>query len=255
MRIAAMPAVCFCAATLAAQPAFDVVSVKPEPWAGTGSVGVQVRGDTLRAEHCTLYDLAAYAWNVRDDRVSGGPAWATHGKLAESDLYQVIAKVDADPPPPESQFRIMLRGVLEDRFRLKVRDADRDAPVYYLVVAKGGPKLKAGTPEEKSWVFVDSRIEGGKSTRITATRATLEQVIHHFEYSAGRPIFDKTGLTGFYDFEITWSSQALTADGAENSHGTTIFSALESQLGLKLEAAKAPLPVIMIEHAEKPSLN
>ena len=145
-------------------PAFDVASVKSHPWNGQGGVGITVEGNTLTAEHISLYDLVEYAWNLRDAHLSGGPSWAVRGSLASSDLYQVIAKSEGNPPPSVDQFRLMLQALLADRFQLRVHHISKELPVYNLAVAKNGPKLKESPPDSKFLLNIDSRISEGRST-------------------------------------------------------------------------------------------
>ena len=122
---------------------FEVASVKPQPFAGSsGSVGIFVRGNTLNAEHVSLYDLVLYAYNLRDVQLSGGPAWAQSGVLQFSELFQVIAKVPGDYPPQTDVLRQMMQTLLADRFKLQIHHVQKDLPAYNLVVNKGGPKLK-----------------------------------------------------------------------------------------------------------------
>jgi uncharacterized protein (TIGR03435 family) len=125
-----------------APPAFDVASVKSDPWGGNYSVGITVRGDTLTADHQCLYGLVEFAYNLRDDHLSGGPSWAKCGLLITSDLYQVIAKTSGDPPPPMAQFRLMMQTLLADRFQLQIHHIRKELPTYNLVVAARGPKMK-----------------------------------------------------------------------------------------------------------------
>src|SRR5579862_2188405 len=94
-------------------PAFEVASVKPQPWVGQqGSVGVFVRGNTLNAEHVSLDDLVSFAYNLRSVQLSGGPAWGIRGELKDSELFQVTAKAAGDPPPPMEVFRETLQTLL-----------------------------------------------------------------------------------------------------------------------------------------------
>lgn len=140
-----------------ATPRFEVASVKPEPWTGQGGIFIMVRGNTLTAEHIDLCGLVEFAYGLRNIQLSGGPAWARHGVLDASVLYQVIAKAAGDPPPPTDQFRLMLQGLLADRFKLKVHHINKDLPVYNLVVAKSGLKLKESAADAKFSMGTRSR--------------------------------------------------------------------------------------------------
>jgi len=237
-------------------PSFDVASVKPDPWGGNMRVGIFVRGDTLTADHTCLYGLVEFAYNLRDDHLSGGPSWAQCGLLITSDLYQVMAKTSGDPPPSMDQFRLMLQNLLADRFQLKVRHVRKDLPTYNLVVAPHGPKLKESVEDAKFFMNQDARVNHGKSIRVTVTHASVAQLVAQlFEHFAGRPLFDHTGLTGFYDFEIAFDTDTAADALTPEAIGQTFSIALEKQLGLKLEPGTAPFDTVVIDHAAKPSEN
>jgi uncharacterized protein (TIGR03435 family) len=244
---------------------FEVASIKPQPWTNQGSVGVFVRGSTLRGEHVDLYGLVAFAYGLKTDgyQLSGGPAWARHGVLsdvsgADSVLYQVTAKAADGPPPAIRQFRLMLQALLADRFQLRIHHASRDLPVFNLVVAKDGPKFKENFSDAK----VSMAMRDGGLFRIRAVHAPIRNLVEELSnpnHGTGRPVFDKTGLTGFYDFEIEWAPNYLAAAGPDGSApdatGPSVFAALQERLGLKLEPGTAPLDTVVIDHAEKPSGN
>jgi uncharacterized protein (TIGR03435 family) len=238
---------------------FDVVSVKPQKWTGQAGegAGVLVRGDTLDAEHVSLKGLVMFAYNLRPVQLSGGPAWTeVAGLLANSELFQVIAKVSSDPPPPLDEFREMLQPVLADRFKLQVHHVQKPLPVYNLVVANGGPKLnnlKPGDPGSKSNFTVSSRDRFG--IRIVATNMTIQQLVERqLEGYAGRPVFDKTGLTRPYDFTLEFVAEQAPL-GEEDPTLPRLLTAIQEQLGLKLEPATAPFDTIVIDHAERPGTN
>ncbi len=230
---------------------FEVASIKPQPWTGEpGSrVGVFVRGNTLSAEHIGLYDLVAFAYDLREGiQLSGGPGWAVRGELASSELYQVIAKAAGDPPPPMDQFRVMMQTLLADRFQLKIHHIKKDLPVYNLIVGKNGPKLKTSAADTQ----FSMQVNGGKGIRITAAHVPLARLVSQIGYYTGRPPFDKTGLTETYDFELDFASEGLAAP---DSSGASIFTAVQEQLGLKFEPSTAPFDTVVIDHAEKASAN
>jgi uncharacterized protein (TIGR03435 family) len=236
---------------------FDVVSVKPQKWTGQGSVGVLVRGDTLDAEHVSLRTLVLFAYDLRDVQLSGVPAWAeAAGLLADAELFQVMAKVSSNPPPPLDEFRKMLQPVLADRFKLQIHHVEKPLPVYNLVVAKGGPKLsnlKPGDPGSKSNFTASGR--GRFGIRLVATNMTIQQLVERqLESYAGRPVFDKTGLTAPYDFTLEFVAEQAPL-GEEDPTVPRLLTAIQEQLGLKLEPATAPFDTIVIDHAERPDEN
>jgi uncharacterized protein (TIGR03435 family) len=125
-------------AALAQSPAFEVASIKPQAWTGKGSVGIFVRGNSLDAEHVSLFSLVTFAYNLRDVQLSGGPSWVKSGVLVDSELFQVTAKAPEGPPPTMDAMRQMLQTLLADRCKLQLRHAEKELPIYNLVVKKGG---------------------------------------------------------------------------------------------------------------------
>jgi len=232
-----------------ARLAFEVASVKPAPWTGQGCVGcVLVRGNTLTSDHADLYDLVRFAYDLRDPvQLSGGPSWAAHGLLVSSDFFQVTAKAAGDPPPPTDQFRLMLQALLADRFQLKIHHVNKDLPVYNLVVGKNGPKIKESAADAK---FSMGVFPGIQEVRITAKHAPMTNLLNQLRNYAARPVFDKTGFTGTYDFELEFADAS-----ARDSSGPSLFTSVQEQLGLKLEPGVAPFDTVVIDHAEKPDAN
>jgi uncharacterized protein (TIGR03435 family) len=234
---------------------FEVASIKPQRWTGQGSVGIFVRGNTLDAEHVSLFSLVTFAYNLRDVQLSGGPAWAKSGVLAYSELYQVIAKTSGATPPPMEVFRQMLQTLLADRFKLQIHHVQKDLPVYNLVVNKGGPKLNESSADAK-FNFVASGL-GRFGVRIVATHMTMQQLIdHQLGGYTDRPIFDKTGLTAAYDFTLEFTVENVSPGlEAGPNDSPALVTAVQEQLGLKLEPGRVRFDTILIDRAEKPSEN
>jgi len=245
-----------CQLAWAQSPAFEVASVKAQPWNEGGFVGITVRGNTLTAEHICLYGLVEFAYNLKSEHLSGGPSWTKCGVLAFSELYQVLAKTTGDPPPSMDRFRLMLQTLLADRFQLQVHHVEKDLPTYNLVVAPRGPKLKASAADARFDMRQDGRLNGGRSLRITATHISMAELIAQFEHFAKRPLFDRTGLSGFYDFEMEFDTDGPAVDGADaDLVGQTFQTAIERQLGLTLEPGTASFDTVVIDRAVKPSAN
>jgi uncharacterized protein (TIGR03435 family) len=177
--------------------------------------------------------------------------------LATASLYQVIAKTGKDPIPPETQFRSMLQSLLIERFQLKIHHVTKDRPSYDLIVAKGGPKLKTSTEDTKFSLLIDSGGQDGKLTRIVAKHAPIASVVGQFTRYSGRPVFDKTGLAGFYDFALEWAPESKVTEMTEAPDvlGPSLFSAIQRQLELKLEPGTAQFDTLVVDHAERPSSN
>jgi len=250
-----LAAVSFAVAQLA-PVTFDAVSIRPQPWTNEGAVDVYVRGNTLYGEHVDLYRLIGFAYDLPlvGDRLSGGPAWAKHGVLSNDSggneaLFRVIAKAPDGPAPSLDQFRRGLQSLLAERFQLRVHHERKNLPVYDLVIARGGTKLVGNrTDVEEALSLAD-----GPPFRIRAVHAPVSRLVEELadpNHGVGRPVIDKTGLAGFYDFQIQWAPNDLA--GGES--GPSAFTAIE-ELGLKLESAVALYDTIVIDHAEKPAGN
>jgi bla regulator protein BlaR1 len=200
--------------------------------------------------------LIGFAYNVpfgfERRRVLGGPDWL------DSDQYEIQAKIEDSlyaamqkitPTQQQEQVSLMEQSLLADRFRLKVHFETREMAAYALVIAKSGPKLSPAKDGEST------RLSLGQNT-MTATAITVDQWIHS-PFVGGRMVMDQTGLTGKYDFTLTWSEQS-PAEGTGLDSGPdapSLFTAVQEQLGLKLIPTKAPVEIIVIDHVERPSEN
>ena len=227
---------------------YEVISIKPsQPGARGGSMAglpdgfrdINVRFDTLVR--------GAYGI-VTEYQITGLPSWA------KSDKYDVEAKVDAKTADEWSklsgkerwkQEQILMQALLADRCKLKVHFETKDLPVYNLVIAKGGLKLKDAASDEKP----TETMNGGSAT---VRAMSIEALVFMFSGKDGRPIIDKTGLGDKrFDFDLKWSSD----DATDSESAPPLFTALEEQLGLKLEADKASEKVLVVDYMEKPSPN
>jgi uncharacterized protein (TIGR03435 family) len=247
-----------CNAQSVAAPEFEVASIKPQPWTGNGAVGIVTRGDTFDAEHVSLFDLVMFAYDMREAQISGGPAWVRKLVLADSELFQVIAKAPGDAPTPEADFRRMLQALLADRFKLRVHRGHEELKVYNLVVDRAGPKMKESEADTHP-NFVTSSI-GSYGISIKATHMTMTELIEHqLRLYSDRPIFDKTGLAASYDLTLEFAVRdvaEIPAPGQEAgiSGGPPLAAAVRS-LGLNLEPGKAMFDTIVIDHAERPAAD
>ena len=231
---------------IAARPlTWDVVSIKPHKELDS-SGSMYMRPDGIEINNLTIHSLFWGAFEIRSqDQIAGWPSWA------DSDHFDVRAKLSAEDAEVwhklrgeerSRQWHQLMRQILEGRFAMKAHIEKRTLPVYDLVVAKNGPKLKESAPDEAGLNNYAPGKISAKSTLITSLVVSLSG-------NVGRMIIDKTGLTGKYDVELTW------APNNEPDAGPSIFTAIQEQLGLKLESSKAPVDVVVIDHLERPSEN
>jgi len=234
-----------CPALAVAQqaPAFEVASIKAHPGEITFSADPRIKGSQVVGTALTLVDLLTYAYSLRYDQIDGAPAWA------RSEHYDLVAKGPGDQPPTLAQAREMMQTLLAERFHLQTHRETRDVPSYALVVAKGGHKLKPSTDPT-----------GGGHTRGTAngmhtetTRGTTDALASQLSNSAGRPVVNRTGLDGYWAFTFDWIPANRPVTG--ESDAPSMFTAIQEQLGLKLEPVKAPFNMLIVDRAERPSQN
>ena len=232
---------------------FEVASIKPsQPMSEDRKIaGIQTPGGgRLNTLSTSLRLLITFAYNVKDFQISGGPGWAN------SEPYDIVAKADGNATRP--QLRLMLQALLKDRFKLTLRHETKDAPIYELVVAKGGSKIQEDT------VSVRQRIARTGAGKIVAQKASLAMFAELLGTLTGRPVVDKTGLPSTYAFTLNWTP-AVGEGGLPgpprpdvappDSNGPSLFTALQEQLGLRLQSAKGPVESLVIEGAEKPTEN
>lgn len=256
-------------AALAATPAqvFEVASVKPNK-SGTTSSSMRLQpGGRFNALNVTVRDLIRFAHVVQPFQIEGGLSWL------DSDRFDVMAKVEGDIPPlPPGQLgpvQLMMQNLLAERFKLKVHRETKDAPAYALVLARadkqlgkqmaastvdcvavlkammaggrGGPPTGPGGPQ--------CRISGGPGN-ISGRDVSIPQLAQLLSVQLERHVMDRTGLTGGFSFDLTFA-----ADQANDPDRPSLFTALQEQLGLKLESNRAPLEMLIVDAVERPSAD
>jgi uncharacterized protein (TIGR03435 family) len=228
------------------QLSWDVVSVKPHKaadgvssWMRTGPAGFSA-DVTVRSLVMTAYNL------IMLEQISGLPGWA------ENENYEVQGKLDSESTEAfkklsrnnqASQRSLLMQALLADRFKLRLHHDLRELPVYNLVIARSGLKMKeASSSKDESWSM-------GLGS-ITSKGMPIASLVASLSNPVGRMIIDKTGLTGKYEINLTFSWNDEPGDASPS-----IFTALQDELGLRLEPAKAPVDVVVIDHLERPSEN
>jgi len=206
--------------------------------------------------HVTLKGLIGTAYRLQGFRIAGGPGWI------DTERYDVDGKTD-DPKADFDQLRLMLRSLLEDRFGLKVHRETRTTAVYALVVDKNGVRMKLSadqvSPNVDGPSAPGSALPNHGALRFGPGSVIGNAVELSFFCSAfladatERVVIDRTNLTGRYDIRLQWMPDESAAQAAEP--GPSLFTAVREQLGLRLEPAKAPVEVLVIDSAEKPSAN
>jgi len=237
---------------MSAQPpdAFEVASVKPSQPGTRFTSSLDTAQFTCSNNSLLILILSTYP-DITASRVSGGPAWLT------TEYWDVAAKLPPNMPTAEKELNrraeLMLQVLLADRFKLVVHREMRDQPIYELVLAKGGPRLKPSIADKFSVKREPGRFEFQHQSIDGLARYLYSPFVTAAAMQpTDRPVFDMTGLPGFFDFTLEWTPDAVQAD--PTATGPSIFGALE-QLGLKLQPKKSPAEFLVIDHAERPTAN
>jgi uncharacterized protein (TIGR03435 family) len=254
-----------------AMPSFEVVSVKQNKSGGARTLGIGFRpGGGFSASNATLRELVQIAYSrqpFEKRQISGGPSWI------DSDRFDIVAQA-ADRPGTSAEAFVksmseMVRTLLEDRFKLVVHEESRTLPIYALTLSRSdrkGPRLT------RSMIDCDAIMNEARKTgkmppppapgqplpcalgpspgRFTGGSITMTQLAQGLSPLVNRPVVDRTGLTGGYDLVVEYAPNEL---GSETAAGASIFTALQEQLGLKLESTTGPVDVLVVDHAEPPT--
>lgn len=232
-------------------PTFDVVSIRPmkEGDDTPTHISNSTHNGYIKAVNVNVKALLEVAYDIPDTRMFGGPAWLTTEKFslqaqAEPEVDEQIAGLS--PEKAKQLKRKMLAALLTERFKLAVHTETREMPVYAMVNARGGPKLGGIKPSD------DALPAGNDSIEIRAGNDSLEILAYELSWRLGRPVLDRTALQDRQALRLRWQDD----DGAiVDSNAPSLFTAIQEQLGLKLESTKALVPVLVIDHAERPTEN
>ena len=227
------------------QPMFEVASIRPN--SDGRSAPLDIGPKTFGASGMSLDDLIQWAFDVRDFQVTGVPDWL------KSARYDVQAK--AGDSTSESQMRLMLQALLTDRCHLQLHRETKEFSVYALTIAKNGPKLQATKGTSRNTI----QVRTGTLSGFGAPMATLAKALTML---VERPVLDKTDIDGNYDFKLDYDPStvysreaALGNPPAPVPGASSIFTALQGQLGLRLDSQKGPLEILVVDRLEKPSEN
>jgi uncharacterized protein (TIGR03435 family) len=234
--------IAFIAVMLAQNKAeFEVASIKPTA-SQDGSLSVRFPpGGRFSVRNLTLKQLLQNAYAMQDYQVSGVPGWIT------SAGFDIEAKASAGTAePPREQLLEMVQTLLVDRFHIALHRETRQLPIYVLAVGKTGPKLQPA----------DSNVGRSKTMlgQMIAQKMSITELANILALDLKRPVKDETGLKGQFAFTLEWSPGLRESDDRPASR-PSLFTAVQEQLGLKLESAKGPIEVLVIDSAEKPSGN
>jgi uncharacterized protein (TIGR03435 family) len=229
---------------------YDVSTIKPNN-TGSGSVRISINDETLYATNVTVKMMLQNSFGIRQDIIYGLPSWAG------SKHYDIVAKIsDADAAALKDLTRDdrkkMMLQLIGERFQLKSHIEVKELPTFDLVIAKGGPKfqeISKDTPDDKRGNM------NVNNTEMTAYGVQMESLTKMLEGRVERNVVDKTGMTGNYDLHLKWHREDGPTAGTTDDPAPSIYTALQEQLGLKLQPSKGPVDTLVIDHIEEPTEN
>jgi uncharacterized protein (TIGR03435 family) len=252
IAIAALPATGSYAQLSSAStaPAFEVATIKPAIPDQRGKT-LTMQGHRFVTVNTTLNDLITFAYGIHPRQVQGGPAWLQTNK------YDLVAEPAAAGQPSTAELRQMVQKLLADRFKLILHRDKKELPVYTITVASNGPKLTISQDDPSGLPFfsLGRGMARVKNMSISDFASLILVVV------LDRPTLDKTGFTGRYDFTLKWTPDEFQFGGAESKappptdDAPDLFTAMQQQLGLKLESTKARADVFVVDRVEPPSEN
>lgn len=227
-------------------PSFEVATIKPAAPSNDGHTHINYPpDDRFSASNITLLALMQWAYGMPEKQILDGPTWLSSTRFdiqAKSDISDQIKSLTSDQGSELK--RHMVQTLLADRFQLKLHQEIRTLPAYDLVLAKGGAKLQPTKSGDKS-IGVSRKYFNGEGLTMTSIAEELSKI-------TGRVVVDKTGLNGRYDLKLRWTPDEAVAGDTDPP---TLFTAIQEELGLRLESAKEPVPVLVIDHVDQPTPN
>lgn len=235
--------------------AFEVATIKPIEHGPQSGRFITMQGPHRFVEQdYTLKLLIAAAYDLNPKTISGGPSWVS------SDHYDILALTPGEVRPTRDEQMSMLRNLLTDRFKLTFHREQKEFSIFELQVAKSGPKLKKSTapPDDPaaliSTVYPQRILLPARNTTMGEFTSLLQRAL------LDRPVVDKSGLTGKYDFDLQWAPDNSQFGGdvaaaSPDAPDAPFFTAIQQQLGLKLEATRGPVEALVVDKAERPSAN
>jgi len=223
------------------QAEFEVASVKRADPRLREAPGMKLLSSRLEMRSATVKTLVAWAYGIPEDRVKAGPAWLG------SDAFDIVAKI-AEGARKTADVQQMLQSLLQERFQFAFHRDEETMPVYVLSVAKNGVRIEeSSTPERLG-------MSGSGRGRISGTAQRISFLARSLERMLGRPVLDRTGLTGLYDYKLLFEpfDPEVTPDHEERE---PLFAAIREQLGLDLRRGREKVPVVVVDRAERPTEN
>lgn len=228
-----------------ARPVFEVASIKlADP--DKKRDGFDVKGRHVLMEKMPVMTMLIFAYGMSPKQIVGAPDWV------KSERWDVDGVPDVEGTPNVAQIQGMIQGLLADRFGLKAHHESREVAGYALTVAKGGPKIAKSQGDPNGLPRQNGHTNAGQRD-IKFTNNTIHEFALALQFYMSEPVVDRTGLTGRWDFELKWTTDETSAPQENAAPG--VFTAVQEQLGLKLESGKMPTDVLVVDAVERPSAN
>jgi uncharacterized protein (TIGR03435 family) len=235
-------------AAVTARPSFEVASIKPSTTSEPRYYKFTLGDDRFRGTNISLKDWIKTAWAVTDFEITGTPEWIS------SENFDIDAKAERPIRSVDEGYQ-MLKSLLEDRFSLKVHRETKEMPMYSLVGEKSGVKMKLSADQTGTTGGVREVRYGrirGEAVPVSTIAAILSGL-------AGRRVLNKTGLMGRYDVDLRYTPDpgqpGAAPEPTDSPDGQSLFGALQTQLGLKLESTRGPVKVLIVDHIERLTAN
>ena len=250
-------------------PAFEVVSVKPNASGDANSTSIVLPGARYTATNATLRMLIKTAYQVHDDQIASGPGWMN------TDRFDVTARGAGNPAPAEfvNQARLMLRAALADRFQLMLRRETREIAVYTLMPARrdgrfgpqfrradetcSGPSTPLPVASDAPEPIPDLPCDGGfsRAGHIGARARDFSTLLRSLSTWTDRVLIDRTELSGRFDWDLQWTPESSSPEVGTDADRLPLVTALREQLGMRLEAQRSAVEVLVVDRAERPRPN
>jgi uncharacterized protein (TIGR03435 family) len=235
--------------TAETSPEFEVATIKPSDPAACCARTFGQDGRRFSTTNTNLKWMLQWAYSLHPSQIVGGPAWI------DEDRFNVTGVIEGTQEPTDRQWRVALQKLLMDRFRIQLHHESREMSAYAVVIARGGSKLKKSDGKYPPRTGFGGAI--GQTMYGGGQNVTIPQFFGEVQRLAvDRPILDHTGLAGTFDIALQFTREDIQSLGMTqlpDNAPPNLFDALQQQLGLKLEGIKAPVDVLVIDHAEKPS--
>ncbi len=229
-----------------ADPDWEVVTVKPSDPNDNGHQRIRFHGQHVMLLDHTVEDILLIGHGVQKSQLAGEPNWV------KTERWDVDGISDIEGQPSMQQLQEMMQELLAERFGLKLHHERRVMPVFALTVARDGPKLALNSSDPNGWMDQQNNMSNGRDVE-ALKNTSMSDLALILQFRVDRPVVDETGLKGRYDFKLQWTTDEARDPAPDAPPG--LFTAIQEQIGLKLEPAKAPADVLVIDQVERPEAN